>query len=155
MTTELRMDDLAGLRVVAQNMREWDRREIYACRWHEDPETIVEDVCAAGMAFWTAWRDGVPVAAIGCVPVTPRVWAPWCFGTDRFRSVALGLTRLARRSIIPAVRNAGGHRLEVRSLAGHDDAQQWLERSFGAEREGVHPKAGKGGETFYTYGLVL
>jgi hypothetical protein len=151
----LHQNDVEGLRHVARHMREWDRREIFARRWSDDPESIVRDVTQAGFPWWVAYVDGEPVSAIGAMHGTPGAWFPWCFGTEGFAMSALALTRLARRVIMPAVRNSGGHRMEVKSIDGHTDAQRWLERSFGARREGTHPRAGKGGETFHTYGLEL
>lgn len=158
MTVTLHQNDIEGLRHVAHHMREWDRIEVFARRWDDDPETIVRDVLIgveAGFCWWVARLGGVPVSAIGAILIGPGVWAPWCIGTEDFPRAALTLTRLARRVIMPAVRNAGGHRMEVQSIEGHVDAQRWLERAFGAEREGTHPKRGKGGETFHTYGLTL
>lgn len=155
MRVVLRQDDVPGLEHVACHMREWDRLEIFARRWSDDPNEIVLDVQRAGFPWWIAYVDDAPVSAIGAMQGTPRVWHPWCFGTKDFPRTALALTRHAKRVIIPAVRNAGGHRMEVQSVDGHLDAQRWLDRSFGARREGTHPKRGKGGETFHTYGLEL
>lgn len=156
MTVTLQLKDEPGLRHVAHHMREWDRREIFARRYDDDPEAIVQVVVGARFPWWVARVDGVPASACGVLPTeAPGVWAPWCFGTEMFARTALVLTRHGKRFMMPAVRNAGGHRLEVRSLDGHDDAHRWLERTFGAKREGTHPKAGRAGETFHTYGLIL
>lgn len=158
MTVRLVQNDTPGLRHVAHHMREWDRIEVFARRWSDDPESIVADVLhggGLGFCWWVARVGDVPASAIGAIQVSPCVWAPWCIGTEDFARTALTLTRLAKRVIMPAVRNAGGHRMEVQSIEGHVDAQRWLERSFGARREGSHPRRGKGGETFHTYGVTL
>jgi hypothetical protein len=155
MMDNLRADDHEGVLHVARNMREWDRREIYATRWSDAPEDLAEDIRALRSAFWVAYWNDVPAAAIGVVPVRPKVWSPWCFGTEDFPRVVLGLTKLAKRGIVRSVRYAGGHRMEVKSLDGHTDAQRWLVKCFGAAREGTHPGYGKNGETFHTYGVEV
>ena len=136
---DLMRDDYDGILDVARRMREWDRREIYATRWSQEPEAIVADVQAGTGPSWVARYRGVAAAACGVIAVRPGVWAPWCFGTDDFPRVARLLTRLGKEAILPAVRNAGGHRLEVKSMDGHTDAHRWMETCFGAEREGTHP----------------
>lgn len=141
---------------ITHHLREWDRREIFATRWADDPDDLAMAALQMPEISWIAWRDGEPVAAIGTIPMHPTLWSPWCFGTDRFGQVGLLLTRLARRAIIPVMAAAGPRvRAEVKSLDGHEDAQRWLERSFGAHREATHPGYGKGGETFHTYVLML
>lgn len=152
---QLERDDFDGILHVARNMREWDRREIYATRWSDEPEGIVATVVAGGGPSWVARHKGVPAAACGIVALWPGVWSPWAFGTADFPKVARLLTRLGRRAILPAVRNASGHRLEVKSMDGHTDAHRWMKACFGAEREATHPGYGRGGETFHTYVVRL
>lgn len=152
--TRLTPLDPRHLRYVLANLREWDRREIFANRWDDDIERLGGELCAMtargdnkGMVVW---HGAEPVAAIGAMEFWPGVWSPWCFGTSEFHRAALLLTRTGKQ-IVRAVRNCGGHRLEVKSLDGHTDAQRWLEISFGATREATHPGYGRGGETFHTY----
>jgi len=147
--------EMVALRHVAQNMRDWDRREIFATRWNDNPDDLAATIMKLPGPAWLAWRDGQPVAAIGALECWPGVWSPWCFGTHHFGQVALLLTRLGKRAIIPLVRARGGHRLEVKSLDGHVDAQAWLERAFGFRHEAAHPGYGRGGETFHTYAMGL
>lgn len=141
---------------VAANMRGWDRREIYGARWSDMPEDVAADSMAG--PCWVVRHDCRPVAAIGVVAIRPGVFSPWCFGTDEFPRVARLLTRIGKEAIIPAVRDCGGHRLEVKSLDGHTDAQNWMVRCFGAELEATHPDyARKGGEslTYHTFVVRL
>lgn len=145
-----------AMRSITWNLREWDRREIFATRWSDDPDDLAMAALQLPEVAWVAWRDGEPVAAIGAMPAHPTMWSPWCFGTDRFGQVGLLLTRLARRVIIPVMAAAAPRvRAEVKSLDGHLDAQRWLERTFGARREATHHGYGKGGETFHTYVLEM
>lgn len=152
---DLARDDFDGILHVARHMREWDRREIFATRWSDEPEGVVASVQAGRGPSWVARYRGEPAAACGIMALWPGVWAPWCFGTDKFPRVARLLTRLGKEAIMPAVRNANGHRLEVKSMDGHTDAHRWLEVCFGAEREATHPGYGRNGETFHTYVVRL
>lgn len=144
------------MREICHNLREWDRREIFAVRWSDDPDDLALAALQLLETTWIAFIGDDPVAAIGTIPLHPTLWSPWCFGTDRFGQVGLPLTRLAKRVIIPVMAAAAPRvRVEVKSLDGHLDAQRWLERSFGARREATHPGYGKGGETFHTYVLEV
>jgi hypothetical protein len=147
--------DGAALRHVVHNMREWDRKEIFATRNAYDPDDFAAFIEMVPGPKWIAWAGDEPVASIGCCPFWPGVWSPWCFGTDRFPEASLLLTRLGKRVIIPGVREAGGRRLEVKSIEGHEDAQAWLTRCFGCHLEATHPKYGRDGETFHTFVLMV
>jgi hypothetical protein len=135
---------------IARNMREWDRREIFALRWDDDPRGVAESACQSGDTSWAALVDGIPAVAWGALPMWPGVWSMWAFGTDNFPHACLKVTRMIRRVIIPALVSAGARRAQAYSMAGHDDAQRWLE-SWGAKRESTAPGFGRGGEDFYLY----
>lgn len=146
----LNMPDLV---YVADNMREWDRREIFACRWSENPAEFARDILALPGFGWVTGRDGKAIAAIGATEYAPGVWSVWMFATDDFKSIRIGMTKLAKRVIIPTMRNLGMRRAECRSMDGHTDAQLWLE-ALGARREATHKSLGKGGEDFHCYALM-
>jgi hypothetical protein len=131
---------------VASNMREWDRREIYATRWNEDPSELVQDCMASGRFAWTAGLDR-PIAAIGATPMHPTLWGVWMFATDNFHQISISLTKFVRRVMMPALVDAGALRAECRSMEGHESAQRWL-KVLGARDEGLIPEYGKGGEDF-------
>src|SRR3990167_3144441 len=136
---------------VAENMREWDKKEIYATRWHDSAEGLARDCVRCGAFGWIAAKDDVPIAAVGAVPVHPGVWSVFMFATDDFQQISLSLTKFVIRVIIPALKATGAHRAECLSMAGHDDAHRWLE-VLGARQEGP-PVAGwgKGGEDFVRF----
>lgn len=140
---------------IAANMREWDRREIFATRGDDGPDRLAAGVLGTVGPKWVAWLGDEPVAAIGCAAMWPGLMSPWCFATDKFRQTHLLLTRLAKQVIIPMAREAGTHRLEVKTMEGHTDAQAWLKRAFGAHHEATHPGFGRNRETFFTYVLRL
>jgi len=155
MRTELRLlagktpEDMEAVRHIANNLREWDRKEIFACFWEDDPEELVRRTFFCPEAAWVAYHDGVPAAVIGTLPILPSVWSSFAFGTDDFRNVGLLLTRHTHKFIIPMLKRVAV-RVECLSIEGHHEAHRWLE-SFGMVREATHPAKGRSGETFHTY----
>lgn len=132
-------------------MREWDRREVFATRWDDDPNILAMDTMRWGNLTRVAWNGERPVAVIGAIEIWPTVWSVWMYGTDEFPSVGLGVTRFVRDTLIPEIIGAGFRRAECKSLEGHTDAHRWLE-ALGARREGEPLlNYGKRGETFHTY----
>src|SRR5690242_9422527 len=112
-----------ALLYIASNMREWDRREIYATRWDDNPEKLADDCLKYG--FGWVFVDDHPIAAVGAAPMHPGVWSVWCFGTDEFKKAGLGLTKHIKRVIIPTLaEKMGAHRAQCFSIEGHVDAQR-------------------------------
>lgn len=134
---------------VAERMREWDRREIFAARWNDDPFPLAAECMTYGEFTWIAALDE-PIAFIGAAPMHPGVWSVLMFATDDFRRIRLSLTKHVVRVMIPALVEIGAHRAECHSLEGHDDAHDWL-KLLGAQREGVRPGFGKNGEDFVCF----
>lgn len=135
---------------VAQNMRQWDRTEIFATRGDDSDELLSQHaVLLAGDAGWVAGLDR-PIAAFGCVELWPGVRSMWLFATDEFGHIGLSMTKLIVRSIVPMLFAGGAHRLEARSIEGNTHAQDWLEL-IGARREGSLKGYGRDGQTFHTY----
>lgn len=139
--------DLA--RHIVMNMRKADWDEIFATRPDEDREALVTAVGYAGALQWIVGLEE-PIAAMGTRLMWPGVYDMWMFATDEIDRIGLSVTKLATRFIIPGVREAGGHRLECRSMEGHHDAQRWLE-AIGASREGTCHGYGRRGEDFHVY----
>ena len=136
---------------IIENMREWDRREIFATRLDSDTGGgLLEDVFRAGPVAWVSSHEGAPVAAFGCSPMWRGVWGMWMFATDNFPKIGLGMTKFVIQGIVPMLWQHGAHRLECKSMEGHVDAHRWLE-VIGARREATHAGYGRDGETFHTY----
>jgi hypothetical protein len=141
----------ATAEAIARDMREADRREIYATRANEDAAALALDVVRySRIGAVAAAEDGAPVSAIGAVEGWPGVWQVWMFATDRWPEVALATTRWARRVLKPALLAAGAHRAECRSLAANRATHRWLE-SLGAQAEARHAGYGKAAEDFITF----
>lgn len=146
----IKQSDLCDLLYVAANMRQSDRKEIYATRWREEPADVA--ICALQSApfCYTAFHNGEPVAAVGAFPKHPGVWSVWFFATDKWDTVSISVTKFIKRVIIPSLVQIGAHRAECDSIEGHDDAHLWLE-FLGAKREHSKPLYGKNRETFHCY----
>ena len=143
---------LDAARYVALRMRAYDAEEIFAIRRNDDREEIAHAAASRAPYAWAAGLDGRPIACLGVVECWPGMWESWMFATDDFDRIGKRLTRFARRSIIPAVRAAGGHRLQCHSMEGHTVAHRWLD-SFGAVREATLRAYGRGGQDFHVYRL--
>lgn len=136
---------------IARNLREWDRREIFATRRDDDPDDLARDALACGRISWVAGKGDEPIAAFGCAPMWHGVWSMWLFATDKFPQIGISVTRLVVRTIVPMMIDAGAHRLEARSMEGHTDAQRWLE-VIGAKREGGPLRGfGRDRQDFHVY----
>lgn len=144
--------EAANLLHVADRMREWDRREVFATMWEDDTGALVRYLLSFGQVRWVVGLDE-PIAAFGCAPLWPGCWSMWLFATDDFHRIGLGVTRMVIRSIVPMLWGGGARRLECRSMEGHVDAQRWL-CTIGASREATLRSYGKGGEDFHVYTWV-
>jgi hypothetical protein len=141
----------AGLLYVADNMREIDKKEVFATRWDDNPEDLVDCIMAKGSFGWiSVANDGIPVAAFGAIACWPGVWQVWMFATDRWDEVSSEVTKFIKRIMIPAIKSTDWLRAECRSIEGHDTAHRWLE-FLGATREASLKMLGKNGDTFHVY----
>jgi hypothetical protein len=151
---KLASPSLLDVMYVTRHLREWDRKELFATRFDEDPDRLAMDVMGWGPLWWVAGgavdgRDKA-IAVIGAREVWPGMWSVGMFATDDFPKIGLSLTRWVKRAMIPAVVRQGIRRGECRSIEGHAVAHRWLE-TLGAKRTGESTNYGKGGETFFTY----
>lgn len=148
-----RIADRPGLvAMVAEKMREADRREIFATRFEDDPMAVARDAEAV-FGRDVGWVSGLgdnPIAAFGCFQMWPGVWSMWLFATDDFGQIGISMTKLIVRDILPMLFDAGAHRLEARSIEGNDDVQRWLEL-LGARRETTLKGYGREGQNFHVY----
>ncbi len=132
---------------VARNLRARDWDELSATKYKPTPEAIAHDAFHCGRFRWGAYKDGRPIALAGAVPRWPGVWTAWAYGTDEWPAAVGLLSRHVRRFMLPALFNAGAHRVDAFALADHDDARKWL-RFLGANHEETLAGWGKNGESF-------
>jgi hypothetical protein len=145
---------LADMLHITSNLRARDFDEISATRFvpsrQEFAQRLAEEATYSGNFRWIAYRDGIPVAAIGATPRWPHVWSVWAFGTTDWPRVVLSLTKHVRRVIIPALYATGARRADCMALSTHEDARRWLEH-LGAAPEKTMDNWGKNGESFVLY----
>ena len=137
------------VRHVAQRMRPWDQREIFATRLDDDVDAFCLDVLACGPVSWVAGLEE-PIVAVGAAPMWNGVWSLWMFATDAINKVGFPVTKFVKRHMVPMLIENGAHRLECRSMEGHIDAQDWL-KVLGASREATLKGYGRAGEDFHVY----
>lgn len=140
---------LMSLAYIAHNMREIDKREVFAGRY-TDPDALAIDALTVPGFTDIAWLDALPVAAIGGREQWPGVWNVWCWGTDSFARVKFTLSKHIIRTLVPAMINNGGWRGQCYSHEDHAEAHAWLEW-LGFEREAVMRQFGRDGSDFFLY----
>lgn len=136
-------------------MRDWDRREFEATADYRNL-TDAALLCHYGSMPWAgvALLNDEPVAAFGALgsPLHPQLKMAWAFGTAKFRRAVPAIGREVE-SWKPHLIAEGVHRIEARSLVGHDLAGRWM-AGLGAEREAVLRKYGRNGEDFELWAWV-
>lgn len=146
-----------GVTHIVRNLRERDRREIYALRWNDDEDELVGDIVRTAGAMWKMWSwDGEPVAVNGVLPVRPGVVIAGAFGTDKWRLTLRAMTHWSLRFVIPALRHGGYHRGEAYAMATNTDSRQWIEL-LGGQVESMLCGYGREREDFllYTWDLTM
>jgi hypothetical protein len=140
------------LQYILANLRSEDREEIEAVRGVGfDALRLALQFCqlAATCEGWIFWRGdtGEPSAVLGAYAMTPTCAGCWAFGTSSWPNVVRGVTRQARRVMVPALLRAGFHRAECRALAKREDTRLWL-TSLGWRAEAVLSEFGSRREDF-------
>lgn len=152
---EIRPGTLRDISFVAANLREQDRKEIFATARLESTVQVAA-LSYYGSHCWTAWIDDQPHAAFGVSdtsPLTPHLRSAWAWGTKRFKRCVPAITRFVLKEWPPLLFDDGAVRMEVRSLQGHDLAHKWL-KALGARHEATMPGYGVNGETFELWAFL-
>jgi hypothetical protein len=154
MLTEL---DLLSALYVMRNLRPADVRELEATRYGDlDRDALAYEITKVWTLNghgWAAYGDGQPVALFGAAQPWPGVFSAFMLATDDFPRIALPVTKFVRRIFIPFLRQHG-HRVEARSIEGHDEAHRWL-RVLGATEECRMKAFAKDGADFLVFTLAL
>lgn len=138
---------------VCRNMRPNDFKEIFAQRADDDPWALYRDMASMGPAhLWLeiarAADTAVPIALFGVMQVSPGVGVAHLMGTKGLTvHAAAQISARIREYVIPAMLEAGLHRVEAHSLAEYRWAHRFL-RSTGAVCEGIRTAVGRDGEDF-------
>lgn len=149
--------DVFGVRNVVWNMRRADQDEVFATRQDEDAELICAELrlglgnCAWFETVWSGGHAGDPVAIFAVHPLSPGVGSAMMLATDGLTMAgALAMIRRVRRVVIPALMDAGFHRVECASIEGHKASHGFL-RLCGAKAEGRIEQLGRHRENFIRF----
>lgn len=143
----------SALEYLCLNMRECDRREIFALRPHDSPLQLSVEAWAMIRNMGRgriAWYQGRPA---GCAAFTESwngCWEVWMFGTDHFKSVVVDLVRWFRKEANDILTVCEGRRLQCDSIADHEEAHKLIKAAGGIE-EARFRRYGKGGEDFIRF----
>lgn len=151
MKAEIHPGTLRDITYVAANLREWDRREIFAtAALSSATEAGAYSYYGSEGFCWTAWLDGQPHAAFGVGygnVLQPHIRSAWAWGSERFKRCAPAITRFCVKEWPARLIGEGVTRVEIRSLKGHDIAHRWL-TALRARKEAEMTNYGVHGETF-------
>jgi hypothetical protein len=128
-----------------------DLEEAYTLHGHRQPEVFTYAIMAQPLCF-VAWADK-PVAAFGGSEIHKGVWQMFLTATKDFPQVALGLTRFAKRQLVPNL-GTSAHRLQCDLHEKHAFVHRWVE-TFGATRESVKKHYASDGSNYFHYVLKL
>lgn len=156
--SDIRPGNCRDLCFIAANLRDEDRREIFAsAKLESATEAAMLSWYSAGPDWcWTAWLDDQPQAAFGISlisPLQPHMRSAWAWGTDRFKRCAPAITRFCKQEWPHRLISEGVTRVEIRSLAGHDLAHRWL-AVLPARKEADLINFGVNGETFEMWAFL-
>lgn len=139
---------------IAMHMRERDYEECCALSYADNRKDLATDIAKSWSSCDTTLVCGTKevgaIAAFTYMPMRNGVWSIGLIATDNFKLIHLSLTKLIIKSIIPALDNAGAHRVEAQSIAGYTTVHNWL-KFLGLKEESVLKNFGKNGEDFLNF----
>lgn len=141
---------------LCKNMRALDMAEIYCQRADDCPWSLYRDLANLGGAhLWFEVARPVTnvkaVALFGVVQTSPTVGVAHMFGTDQLTiDHCRQISRRIRDTVVPAMIDAGLHRVEALSLSNYKWAHRFLSQA-GAHVEGQRRAVGKNGEDFTSF----
>jgi len=140
---------------VVANLRQRDRDEIFALRWNNDEQELLNQLVVVIGDLWRVWRyQREPVAICGVLPQRPGVVSAACFGTDKWRHVIRPMTTWGMNWLIPVLQDAGFHRGEAHVSATNEQSKRWL-ASIGAYKEAYLHQYGRNREDYILYAWRL
>ena len=140
------------IRSILLNVRERDRCELV--EYGLDVEAAVETFALPAVAARLFKACGVPAAFVTFHRLTPRALVVSMMATYDWRQVAGQVVRWGWREARPSLIAQGYTRAECRTLEGHADAIELLER-LGFVRECRLPGFGAHGASFLQYAWRL
>jgi hypothetical protein len=141
--------DLAAMQYVCEHLRDVDRHECFATRFHDNPKALAAEISSYGPISWVVFHNDEPVAALGAVELWPGHWNVWAFGTDQWPKVVKTITKHISRVMIPGLAACGARTAGAYVHADHEEACRWL-AWLGASPTPLE-NWGKNGEKFILY----
>lgn len=138
---------------VSKNMRERDFEEMIAVSFTGNREELASELARIYGGLPMAVCFGIedrPVCILSALVLHPGVWSIGLWATDEFQKVGHFVTRWALKRYFPALRAAGMHRLECKSIVGYNEIHDWL-RYLGFLEGNIEKMFGKNGEDFITF----
>lgn len=119
----------SGLYRVTSHLRQVDRDECYATRFHDDPSELAREIdrLVPVSVSWLVCNNREPVASLGAALTWPGHWTAWAFGTSQWPKVVLAMTKHIKRVMIPMLLEIGAHTVAAYAHAAHVEACKWLE----------------------------
>jgi hypothetical protein len=142
------------IETVVRAMRAEDAREVYAARFTDDPEHLIDELdegrkyCLGFLALCAGEFD--PIGLLGARLRSPNVASVAMIATDRWPEIAFAATRFSIRYAIPAYLGSNVHRAQCECWEGNEVSKKWLE-ALGFTVEGTLRALGKNGEDFIQY----
>lgn len=135
---------------ILRNMRAADREEVFALRDHDSVERLADEMRMVRPMAFIVRHGETPAAVAGAYRVRSGVWSVFMVATDDWPKVALATTRAIVKGLIPYLKEAGAHRAECYSHAGHETAHRWLVM-LGATPEARLRAYGRNGEDYVLF----
>lgn len=143
-----------GITWICLNLRETDKREVFAIRPHDSAVYLAHEVHSLVINRGRgriAWHNGRPAALAAFTENWAGNWEVWMFGTDDFKSVVVELVRWFRKEANDILTVCEGRRLQCDAQADNAEAIKLIE-AMGGRAEGPPMVAyGKDGSSFQRF----
>lgn len=156
---QIRDATIADIYSVAVAMRERDYAEFDAVNFSNSREELASILVARyghiASTLICVTLGGTPVAIGGLIEGRPNVVTLLFYATDRFPSVAIGVTKFIKKNLFPRIVAAGVHRIECTTLEGYENVHRWIETLGLVKETDPMLNYGKNGEAFIQFSLIV